>query len=96
MPWILCGPGWPPLRIGDSAGSTAMICTPGLRDLSTWPTPVIVPPVPMPATKMSTWPSVSFQISSAVVLRWISGLASLANWRARTSPSLGADLLGLG
>jgi hypothetical protein len=20
MPWILCGPGWPPLRIGDSAG----------------------------------------------------------------------------
>ena len=42
----------------------------------------------MPATKMSTWPSVSFQISSAVVLRWISGLASFANWRARTLPSL--------
>ena len=22
-PWIGCGPGWPPVRIGDSAGSTA-------------------------------------------------------------------------
>ena len=31
MPWILCGPGWPPLRIGDSSGSTAMIWTLGLR-----------------------------------------------------------------
>ncbi len=36
---------------------------------------------------MSTWPSVSFQISSAVVLRWISGLASLANWRTSTASS---------
>ena len=63
-----------------------MIWTPGLRALSTWPTPVMVPPVPMPATTMSTSPSVSFQISSAVVLRWISGLASLANWRASTPP----------
>ena len=42
-------------------------------------TPVIVPPVPTPATRMSTLPSVSFQISSAVVLRWISGLAGLLN-----------------
>ena len=57
---------------------------------------MIVPPVPMPATKMSTLPSVSFQISSAVVSRWISGLASLANCRARTSPGAGRDLLGLG
>ncbi len=90
MPWILCGPGWPPLRIGDSAGSTAIIWTSGLRAFSTWPTPVMVPPVPMPATTMSTWPSVSFQISSAVVWRWISGLASLANWRARTAPGRSA------
>ena len=42
-------------------------------------TPVIVPPVPMPATTMSTAPSVSFQISSAVVSRWTSGLATFAN-----------------
>ena len=92
MPWILCGPGVPPLRIGDSSGSTAMICTPGLRALSTSPTPVMVPPVPMPATTMSTSPSVSFQISSAVVLRWISGLAALANWRASTAPSRSATI----
>src|SRR6478735_4086168 len=95
-PWILCGPGSPPLRIGDSAGSTAMICTPGLRALSTCPTPVMVPPVPMPATTMSTWPSVSFQISSAVVLRWISGLASLANCRARIPPRSAAISSDLG
>ncbi len=43
------------------------------------PTPVIVPPVPTPATKAPTSPSVSRQISSAVVRRWISGLAGLEN-----------------
>ena len=92
MPWILCGPGAPPLRIGDSAGSTPTILTPGLRALSTWPTPVMVPPVPMPATRMSISPSVSAQISSAVVVRWISGLASLANWRARMAPGRSATI----
>ena len=90
IPWILCGPGDPPLRIGDSAGSTATICTLGLRSFSTCPTPVIVPPVPIPATTMSTPPSVSAQISSAVVRRWMAGLASLANWRARTAPGRSA------
>ena len=33
MPWILCGPGWPPVRIGDSAGSTAIDLNAGLRCL---------------------------------------------------------------
>ena len=33
MPWILCGPGWPPLRIGDSAGSTAIDLHAGLARL---------------------------------------------------------------
>ncbi len=42
-------------------------------------TPVMVPPVPTPATTKSTLPSVSRQISSAVVLRWISGFAGLEN-----------------
>ena len=51
----------------------------GRRGFSTSPTPVIVPPVPMPATKMSILPSVSRQISSAVVVRWISGLAGFSN-----------------
>ena len=39
----------------------------------------MVPPVPTPATKMSTSPSVSFQISSAVVRRCTSGLARFLN-----------------
>ena len=84
MPWILCGPGLPPESTGESAGSTAMALNDGLRALSTSATPVIVPPVPTPATRMSTSPSVSRQISSAVVLRWISGLAGLSNcWRIK-------------
>ena len=33
MPWILCGPGSPPLRIGDSAGSTAIDLDAGLARL---------------------------------------------------------------
>ena len=70
--------------------------TPGLRSFSTWPTPVMVPPVPMPATKMSTPPSVSSQISSAVVRRWISGFAGFSNCRAEHRASvLCDDLLGL-
>ena len=50
---------------GLLAGSTATTCTAGLRALSTSPTPVIVPPVPTPATTMSTARAVSRQISSA-------------------------------
>jgi len=34
---------------------------------NTWPQPVIVPPVPTPATTASSFPPVSRQISSAVV-----------------------------
>ncbi len=88
MPWILCGPGWPPDSTGEASGSTATMCTDGLRFFSTWPTPVMVPPVPMPATKMSTDPCVSFQISSAVVLRWISGLAGFSNCWGMTAPGM--------
>ena len=80
IPWILCGPGLPPERIGESAGSTATALKEGLRDLMTSETPVMVPPVPTPEIKISIWPPVSDQISSAVVLRCISGLAGLANW----------------
>ena len=53
MPWILCGPGWPPDSTGESSGSTATIRSDGLRGFSTWPTPVMVPPVPTPATNTS-------------------------------------------
>ena len=58
----------------------------GLRSLSTSPTPVIVPPVPTPATNASTLPSVSRQISSAgraaVDLR-VGGVRELVGQEAR-------------
>ena len=79
MPWILCGPGH---AAGEHRRGRRLDRDDqrlGLRSFSTWPTPVIVPPVPTPATKASTSPSVSRQISSAVVRRWISGLAGLEN-----------------
>src|SRR5699024_5698294 len=47
----------------------------------------MVPPVPIPETKMSTLPSVSARISGPVVVRWISALAWFSNWRTRTAPS---------
>ena len=54
---------------GLLVGSTAMALNAGLRDLITSLVPVMVPPVPTPETRISTLPSVSRQISSAVVLR---------------------------
>ena len=69
MPWILCVPACPLVSKGESAGSTPTIFTPLIFSFSTSPTPVIVPPVPIPATKQSISPSVSLKISSAVLLR---------------------------
>ena len=43
-------------------------------------TPVKLPPVPTPQTRMSILPSVSSQISRPVVLSWIAGLAGFSNW----------------
>ncbi len=60
-------------------GSTAIAWNDGLRGFSACATPVIVPPVPTPAISASTLPSVSVQISSAVVLRCTSGLAGFWN-----------------
>ena len=48
-------------------------------DFRNSPTPVIVPPVPTPATKISTLPSVSSQISGPVVSLCIFGFAGLTN-----------------
>ena len=88
MPWILCGPGSPPASTAEVSGSTATTRTPGRRSFSTWPTPVIVPPVPTPQTSASTSPSRSRQISSAVVVRWTSGFAGLENcWGMKPSRS---------
>ena len=69
-------------------GSTAITRTSGRRDFSTSPTPVMVPPVPTAEMNTSSRPSVSFQISSAVVLRWISGLAGFSNCCGMTAPGV--------
>ena len=53
---------------GESIGSTAIAWKLALRGLIASTQPVIVPPVPTADTRMSTLPSVSVQISSAVVL----------------------------
>jgi hypothetical protein len=51
MPWILCGPGRAPESTADVAGSTAISFTSESRSFKNAPVPVIVPPVPTPATK---------------------------------------------
>ena len=52
----------------------------------------MVPPVPIPDTTMSTLPSVSRQISSAVVRRCTAGFAGLENcWRIRPCGILAAS-----
>jgi len=79
IPCILCGPGFPPERTGESLGSTATIFISGLCAFKPSPTPLTVPPVPTPATKISTLPSVSRQISWAVVSTCLAGLAGFSN-----------------
>ncbi len=82
---------------GESFGSTAMAGKEGLRGLMASTHPVMVPPVPTAETRMSTLPSVSFQISSAVVLRWISGLAGLSNcWGIQELGRFAGQLFGAG
>ena len=63
----LTEPLFPPFSTGDDAGSTAIILMFGFFSFSLFPIPDIVPPVPTPATKMSTCPSVSSHISTPVV-----------------------------
>jgi hypothetical protein len=96
MPWILCGPGSPPDSTGEASGSTAIMRSDGLRAFSTWPTPVMVPPVPTPEMTISTAPAVSFQISSAVVARWMAGLAGFSNWLGLTAPGSRSSSSGHG
>ena len=76
----------PPERTGEASGSTAMACTDGLYFFNPLAVPLMVPPVPTPATKKSTFPSVSFHISSAVVCTCASGLAGLSNCPGMKAP----------
>ena len=51
----------------EPSGSAPTTWTLGFFSLRYFATPLIVPPVPMPATKTSTRPSVCSQISGPVV-----------------------------
>ena len=64
-------------------------CTPttlifGFFDFKNPPAPEIVPPVPTQATRISTLPSVSSQISGPVVTLWMFGFAGLEHWSTKT------------
>ena len=67
-----------------------MICTSGFCALRYRPTPVIVPPVPMPATKWVMRPAVWRQISGPVVASWAAGLAGLWYWSGLNAPGISA------
>jgi hypothetical protein len=81
MPWMRCGPGGPPDSTALAAGSTAMILTaPGCAFVSACPMPVIVPPVPTPATNASgTTPPSCSTSSTPVVAWWTAGLVGFLN-----------------
>jgi hypothetical protein len=90
MPWILCG-----RAAADSTGRARLDGdhrTDGLRAFSTWPTPVMVPPGADAGDHRVDRPSVSFQISSAVETRWISGLATLSNCCGITAPGVASTI----
>ena len=58
----------------------------GLIALRPAATPASVPPEPTAQMKPSTLPSVSRQISGAVVSIWAWRLATLSNWLAQIAP----------
>ena len=69
IPCNSCGPEIPFDKSGEEAGSIPTIFIFEFFDFKYFPVPVIVPPVPIPATKISICPSVSSQISGPVVSR---------------------------
>lgn len=88
IPCILCIPGFSRERTAELSGSTATISILGLYDFSPSPTPLNVPPVPTPAMNTSTFPSVSCQISFAVVREWALGFAGFSNCCRMTAPGV--------
>ena len=88
MPWILWDPLLPSERTGESSGSSATTLTAGFCSFRYSPVPVTVPPVPTPAIKISTFPSVSFQISGPVVALWIAGFAGFTNCPGMKLPGI--------
>ena len=77
-----------PPEYTEPDGSAPTICTLGFCAFSARATPVIVPPVPMPATKWVTRPAVWSQISGPVVRSCASGFAGFEYWSGRKEPGV--------
>ncbi len=93
MPWMRWGPSRPPDSTAEPRGSTATIRRWRLRSRKYPPAPVIVPPVPTPATSTSGAPSSARSISGPVVRRCTSGLAGFENWSGSHTSSVASQLL---
>ncbi|WVZ90424.1 hypothetical protein U9M48_036727 [Paspalum notatum var. saurae] len=65
------------IEVSRTSGSTQMILMPGFCIFRYFPTPETVPPVPEPATNMSTLPAVSFQILGPVFVNTSQVLPSM-------------------
>ena len=76
------------LTTGEDSGSTATIYTSGLCLFKARATPQMVPPVPTPATKTSTFPSVSVQISSPVLGGGVAGSHRIQGIGANFVPAI--------
>ena len=84
MPWMRWGPaGRPTARPSPRARRRRPAASGLQRSRRYSPTPVIVPPVPTPATSTSTRPSSARRSPGPVVRRCASGLAGLENWSGR-------------
>src|ERR1019366_5203046 len=93
-PWMRCLPTlWPVESVGEFDGSIGWRRIAGFRLRRKRPAPMIVPPVPTPATNAA---GTRFsdrscaQSSGPVVRKCASLLASLLNWRGRNEPGVSA------
>ena len=80
IPWILCGPGFPPDSTGLSVGSTAITLKLGFLGLMYRLTPVRVPPVPTPEIRevdLAVGVVPDFRTGRIKVNLWICGIVEL-------------------
>src|ERR1019366_3447729 len=93
-PWMRCLPTlWPVESVGEFAGSIGWRRIAGFRLRRKRPAPMIVPPVPTPATNAAGTRRSDCscaQSSGPVVRKCASLFASLLNWRGRNEPGVSA------
>ena len=94
-PIISSGAGFSGLGNEFLPGCNATTYKSGFLDFRYLPVPETVPPVPTLATRISTLPLVSSQISGPVVDSWTAGLAGLESWSTKKMPSSFANTWSL-